>query len=343
MRLVYKISIIFFICSGVFFAADTKTDNKDSLEKQFPTNLEDLGLSDSPAGKETIKEQKKPEASDTRDKNNNKTEPIYVGGYSVDHEWSIVTDECLKILSTKKILYGSRSWGLVIGKYVSSKKVINWEKAANKVSARDMVLTAEAFKDPKIINFGFDMEPKRWMYFDEFLRKEPWNFGKKVDGALQTLYYGGDKADMADSYFPVLDALVKDFPNVKFAVATHDIGADGTDLRGKEVKENSEWNIRGGDYSERVIKTYYGKLPIFDMRDIVSTRADGTACAFQYKGKAYRKLCREYNSNNDLIHPNTPEAQARIGKGFLILLTKMFCGDKIPKNLNTPVPEILKQ
>jgi len=47
------------------------------------------------------------------------SEPIYVGGYSVDHEYNIVTDECLKILSTKKILYGSRSWGLVIGSYVS--------------------------------------------------------------------------------------------------------------------------------------------------------------------------------------------------------------------------------
>lgn len=342
MRKFYKIPVVFLVCCGLIFAADTKPEDKNSLEKQFPTNIEDLGLSDSPVVKETTKEEKKQKETNQSNSQNDKSGAIYVGGYSVDHEWNIVTEECLKILSTKKILYGSRSWGLVIGKYVASKKVINWEKAANKVSAKDMVLTADAFKDPKIINFGFDMEPKRWMYFDEFLRKEPWNFGKKIDGALQTLYYGGDRADMADSYFPVLDALVKDFPKVKFAIATHDIGADGTDLRGKVVKEESEWNIRGGDYSERVIKTYYGKLPIFDMRDIVSSRADGTVSSFQYKGKTYRKLCREYNSNNDLIHPNSPEAQARIGKGFLILLTKMYCGAKIPKNLNTPKPEILK-
>ena len=272
------------------------------------------------------------------------SEPIYVGGYSVDHEYNIVTDECLKILSTKKILYGSRSWGLVIGSYVSRQTKIKWEGTGSKrVNSKDMVLAADVFKEPKILNFIFDAVPKRWLFIDDFLRKEPWNFGKKIDGALQTLYYTGDKEDMADSYFPALDALVKDFPNVKFAVATHDINADGMALNGKVQKEDSDWNIRGGDYSERVIKTYYGKLPIFDMRDIVSTRPDGTVCSFQHNGKTYRKMCREYNvEKGDLIHPNTPEGQARMGKGFLILLTKMFCGDKIPKNLNTPKPEILK-
>jgi hypothetical protein len=134
---------------------------------------------------------------------------------------------------------------------------------------------------------------------------------------------------------------VKDFPSVKFAVATHNIGADGTNLNGKEVKEASEWNIRGSDFSDRVVKTYYGKLPIFDVRDIVSTRADGTVCSFEHNGKIYRKLCPEYNKNKDMIHPNTEEAQARLGKGFLILLTKMYCQDLISKPLNTPRPEIL--
>ena len=239
-------------------------------------------------------------------------------------------------------MYGSRSWGLVIAAYVSRQTNITWD-GNKRVTAKDKVLTAESFKDPKILNFIFDAVPKRWMYFDEFLRKEPWSFGKKVDGALQTLYYAGDREDMADSYFPVLDVLVKDFPKVKFAIATHDLNASGTNPSGKEVKEDSEWNIRGGDFNERVIKTYYGKLPIFDMSDIVSTRPDGTVCSFRKNGKTYRKMCREYCiEKGDLIHPNTPEAQARLGKGFLILLTKMYCADKIKKNLNTPKPEILK-
>ena len=36
-----------------------------------------------------------------------------------------------------------------------------------------------------------------------------------------------------------------------------------------------------------------------------------------------------------------PEARERMGKGFILLLTKMFCADKLPR-LETPKPEILK-
>jgi hypothetical protein len=179
---------------------------------------------------------------------------------------------------------------------------------------------------------------------DDFLRKEPWKFGEKIDGALQTLYYISDKKDFQETYFPILDKLVKDFPKIKFAVATHNINAVGKTLRGTEEKEDSMWNIRGGDYSDAVIKKYYGKLPIFDMRDIVSTKPDGSVAEFEHNGKKYRKMFREYNLDpGDLIHPNTPEGSERLGKGFLILLTKMFCADKIPKDLPpTPKPEILK-
>ncbi len=273
--------------------------------------------------------------------------PIYVGAYSVDHEFGIVTEECMEILKTKKILYGSRSWGLVIGSYISRQKdfktKLTWEGTGNKrVNSKDMVLTDDVFKEPKILNFIFDSVPKRWQFFDDFIRKEPWSFGKKIDGGLQTLYYIGDKESMDEAYFPILDGLIRDYPNVKFAISTHNVGASGTDLRGKEQPEASDWNVRGGDFSEKVIKKYYGKIAIFDMRDIVSTRPDGTVCSFEHKGKTYRKLCPEYNSNKDLIHPNTPEAQARMGKGFLILLTKMFCADKIPRSLVTPKPDILK-
>jgi len=276
--------------------------------------------------------------------------PIYVGAWSVDHEWSIVTPECLKIIASKRILYGSRSWGLTIGGYVSrNAKPITWE-GNKRISEKDMVtpdkkdfvIGPDAFKEPKIINFIFDPGPTRFTYFDDFLRKEPWKFGTKIDGALQTLYYIADKKNFEESYFPILDALVKDFPNVKFAVCTHDISASGKDLSGKEQPEASAWNIRGGDYSDAVVRKYYGKLPIFDIRDIVSTRADGTVASFVHDGKTYRKLVREYNKSGDLIHANSDEGSARLGKGFLILLTKMFCADKIPHDLKTPKPEILK-
>ena len=64
-------------------------------------------------------------------------------------------------------------------------------------------------------------------------------------------------------------------------------------------------------------------------------------CTFESNGKTYRKLCPEYNTNKDLIHPNSPEARTRMGKGFILLLAKMFWADKLPP-MDAPKPEILK-
>ena len=262
--------------------------------------------------------------------------PIYVNSYSVDHEYDIVTDECLKILSTKKMIFGSRSWGLVLGGYFTKHKGdtgITWEGNV-RISEKDKVLTADSFKDPKIINFIFDPVKTRLQYMDDYLRMDPWKFGNKADGCFQSLYILGGNEDIAEEYFPMLDAWIKDFPKVKFAIFTHPVSASGIDIYKKEQPEASAWNIVGGDYSEKVIKKYYGKIPIYDIRDIVSTKPDG---------KTYRKLCNEYNKNNDMIHPNTDEINERLGKGLLIMLAKMFCADKIPKaKWPSPKPEGIK-
>ncbi len=275
----------------------------------------------------------------------NPSVPIYVGAYSVDHEFSIVTDECMKVLRTKKILLGSRSWGLGLGSAmgrVDKKYEVNWESfhAKGYVSAANMFLPADLFAGPKVVQYTLDTSKNRWLYMDDFLRKDPWKFGEKIDGCLQLLYTVGDK-NMED-YFPILDALIRDYPNVKFAVCTHHVNASGMDLRGNEQKEDSAWNIYGGAYSDQVLARYYGKVAIFDLRDIASTRPDGTVCSFESNGKTYRKMCPEYNTNKDMLHLNSPDGSKRLPKGFLILLTKMFCADLIPKTLVTPKPVQLK-
>jgi hypothetical protein len=274
--------------------------------------------------------------------------PIYVGAWSVDHEFDLVTDECINIIRTKKILFGSRSWGVMIGTYfkrqTDPKYKLEWDSSytRKRVNETEKVLPADLFTAPKIVNYIFDPVPKRWRYMDDFLRNDPWKFADKVDACFQSIYYIHDVGTIDEDYFPVVDAWTRDFPKLKVAIFTHLISASGMDLRGNEQPEASEWNVRGGDYSEQVIKKYYGKLPIFDMRDIVSTHADGTVCSFVKDSKTYRKLCPEYNINKDLIHPNTPEAIERLGKGFLIFLTKMFCADKIPASRVTPKPDTLK-
>jgi len=274
--------------------------------------------------------------------------PVYVGAYSVDHEFKFVTEKCMKIIRSKKILFGSRSWGLGLGTTMARKdkkyEVVWRSRSRQRVNDKERVLKADAFDQPGVVHYVFDFAPRRWVFMDDFLRKDPWKFGGKVDGAFQSLYCGPTKEakQMADEYFPMLDKLIKDFPNVKFAILTHPVSGDGVDLRGKNRPAASGWNIGGGDYSDEAVKRYYGRLPILDIRDIVSTHANGKPCTFEHNGKTYRKLCPEYNVNKDLIHPNTPEARERMGKGFILLLAKMFCPDMLPP-LNTPKPEILKE
>jgi hypothetical protein len=274
--------------------------------------------------------------------------PIYIGAYSVDHEFQFITEECMEIIRSKRILFGSRSWGLQLGNIMGNKDPkykLTWEPYNNpQITDQDRVLKADVFAQAKIVHYVFSAVPKRWAFLDDFLRKDPWKFGAKIDGAFQSLYCGPKKEaqQMAEEYFPMLDKLVKDFPNVKFAILTHPVSGEGPDMKGVYKAPESDWNIGGGDYSEAVIRRYYGKLPIFDIRDIVSTHADGTTCTFDYQGKTYRKLCPEYNvKGGDLIHPNTPEARDRMGKGFLLLLAKMYCADKLPP-MDTPKPEILQ-
>jgi hypothetical protein len=211
------------------------------------------------------------------------------------------------------------------------------------VDGNHMILKADVFDKPKIVQYVMSPVPKRWAFFDGFLRKDPWKFGGQVDGAFQFLYCGPEKEakQFADEYFPMLDKLVADYPKVKFAIVTHHVSGEGNDIKGVFKDANSAWNIAGEDYTQAVIKRYYGKIPILDIRDIVSTHADGKPCTFVVHGKTYRKLCPDYNISKDLIHPNSPEARERMGKGFILLLAKMFCADKLPP-LDTPKPDFLK-
>ncbi len=274
--------------------------------------------------------------------------PVYVGAYSVDHEFQFVTEECMEVIRSKRILFGSRSWGLQLGTIMARKDKkyeLAWDsRSSERVNDTERVLKADAFEEPKIVHYVFDMVPRRWAFMDDFLRKAPWKFGGQIDGAFQSLYCGPKREaqQMADEYFPMLEKLIRDYPNVRFAILTHPVSGDGPDRKGKNRDAASAWNIGGGDYSDEVVRRYYGRIPILDIRDVVATHANGKPCTFEHNGKTYRKLCPEYNINRDLIHPNSPEARERMGKGFILLLAKMFCAEELPP-LDTPRPEILRR
>jgi hypothetical protein len=74
-----------------------------------------------------------------------------------------------------------------------------WEShAAERVNDKQRVLKPDAFDQPKIIHYVFDMVPRRWAFMDDFLRNDPWKFGGKVDGSFQSLYRGQVKEASLD-------------------------------------------------------------------------------------------------------------------------------------------------
>jgi hypothetical protein len=248
------------------------------------------------------------------------TRGIYVGGYEVDHDFDGITDECLDLIRTKRILFGSRSIGLATLAGLNNlaekdpKYALNIERY--RIDAGDTI-PDNAFDSPKMVHFVYELYPEeeRWGYFDNYIRNNP----GEIDVAFEYIYspIPSGVYSIYDSYTTVLDALIEDFPDIKFAIATHTVDTI--------TSPETNFNIEAKWYSETVIEEYTGVLPIFDLRDIESTRSDDSICQFEYDGTMYRNLCSEYNSSGDTLHPDTEEGTERLGKGVFILLSKMFC------------------
>jgi len=247
------------------------------------------------------------------------TGDIYVGGYEVNHDFDGITDECLDLIKTKRILFGSRSIGLAT--LAGLRNLADDPKYALNIEQYRIdggeIIPDNAFDSPKMVHFVFSLYPieERWNHFNNYIR----NNSDKIDVAFEYLYASVPSGvyAMYDGYTPVLNSLVEDFPGIKFAITTHPVDT--------VTSPETSFNIGGKWYSEMVIGDYSGILPILDVRDIESTRSDDSICYFEYNGEIYRNLCPEYNVNGDTLHPNTEEAVERLGKGIFILLSKMFC------------------
>ena len=74
--------------------------------------------------------------------------------------------------------------------------------------------------------------------------------------------------------------MVEDLPDINFVIATHTLDTRTT--------PEGHFNFEGKWYSEQIMENYAGFVPIFDLGDIESTRADDSICEFEYDGILYR-------------------------------------------------------
>jgi hypothetical protein len=244
---------------------------------------------------------------------------IIVGGYEVNHDFDGITDECLDLIRTKRILLGTRSIGLVTMaglRNLAEDPKYSLTTEQYWIPNGD-IIPDDTFNDPKLVHFIYILHPteERWATFESYIRS---NYDK-VDVAMLYLYSCGygEPYTLYEGYTTVFDSLRSDFPNINFVIATHPLDT--------VASPETRFNMDAKWYDDTVIENYAGVVPIFDIAGIESTRSDDSICQFEYDGTWYRMLCPEYNTNGDRIHPNTEEAVERFGKGIFVLLSKMFC------------------
>jgi hypothetical protein len=235
---------------------------------------------------------------------------MYIGPYEAKAQFDSISADKLNRIRHQRVLFGSRSWGLAVsGSYVSdlgSNYQLNWPTW--RTLAGTDTIPDNAFNSPGVIHFRQpDNMPARWTEFADIIRgrngyKE---FGPEIDIAFQFLYGGNG---MWPAYHPLFDSLRREYPNIKFGICTHHMASDST--------HNMDWNVYGNQYSDSVMATYPGEVPVLDIRMIVAICSSGDTATFQYQGKTYPQMCPAY-STPDHIHL---QDYTTLCKGFYMML-----------------------
>ncbi len=234
--------------------------------------------------------------------------PLYVDSKAVKDRFSTITAEDMDLLRSKKILFGSRSFGgNTLGglkrlaqqdkKYdlLSSFKEFDVSRKNDDLS----IIPADVFSQANFVHFTVSGWPldKRVDQIDELLRKDPHDFGKSVDVVIM---YCEDYLPQAfDHYSKTMDALRADYPKITFIYACSGFH----DARFAPRNEQAE------AFSEKVREAYMGKVPLFDTGKIVSDDF-----------RVGHLLCPEYTSDSTGQHPNLAAGELMLAKGFLLVL-----------------------
>ena len=231
-----------------------------------------------------------------------------VDSQTTKNNFPTITAQDMDMLRGKKILFASRSFGLNLCNglkslaaqdkkyaFLDSYERFDVVKAGGKLD----IIPADIFKTKNFVHFLATYWPhtKRVEEMDDLLRKPPHNFGQTVDVVI--IFFHTALPNNFEQYATKMDALRRDFPNIRFIYVTAGFQAD---TRAKENENAHAW-------SDMVRARYKGKVPIYDLGAILSD--DFRA------GHAY---CPEYSKDPAGVHPNTDAGQTMMAKGFLLVL-----------------------
>ncbi|MBN2581870.1 MAG: hypothetical protein JXL80_02305 [Planctomycetes bacterium] len=239
----------------------------------------------------------------------------YVGANEADNEFANITAADMDIIRTKKVLFASRSWGLNTGNGLTSLANQNPMYRLNRIWGINVMygedIPVDVYETYDVVNFLATYWPwtARVDELDNYIRTR---YHDDIDAAI--IFYHLAAPSLYDYYTQKMDALRRDFPHIKFIYVTSGVSTLADDPS----------NPPSCQFGQMILDNYRGVVPIYDIKDIVSTHADGTSAGC--------RMCPEFNTSGDNIHPNLMFAQERLGKAFLLMLYKLFCAPGLTAN-----------
>lgn len=236
-------------------------------------------------------------------------EAPYIDAKAVKERWSTVTPADMEKLRQCKVLFTSKSIGLnlvtglgLVGKQNKAYDLVEGfqrfdveKKGGLPVVPADIFQTAHFVH---ILGTRYPL-PKRVEELDDLMRKEPWQFGNKVDVVMAV--YAEVKPEVFADYERLMDGLVRDFPRLRVIHATTSIFAPG------EVADRSRKNME--DFNALLRARYRGKAPVFDLAAVLSDD--------------YREgpvMLPEYTKDPTGVHPSQPAGMTVMGRAFILAL-----------------------
>ncbi|MEI6337642.1 MAG: SGNH/GDSL hydrolase family protein [Verrucomicrobiota bacterium] len=216
----------------------------------------------------------------------------------------------MDLLRTKKILFGSRSFGgnlcngltSLAEKDAKYQLLGTYQKFDVMSAGGDIsIIPADVFQKSTFVHFFCSMWPltQRVDEMDQLLRQDPHHFSKVADVVIIFYHTFTEEAGAFEHYATKMDALRADFPNLRVIYVT--AGFMGP----KEAK----FNEMAHAFSEKVRQRYRGQVPVYDLGAILS---DDFRVGHVY--------CPEYSKDPADVHPNLEAGQEMMAKGFLLVL-----------------------
>lgn len=248
----------------------------------------------------------------------------YVDAKAVRERFDSITTADMETLRGKKIIFATRSFGLNTwrgleqlarkdGKYelLSSSERFDIRRGGGDVN----IVPADIFSRKNFVHLLISHWPLhlRLEEMESLLAKPPHSFGEQVD--IVVIYYEIASPSVFETYVQTMSDWQKRYPRARFIHVTG--GVQGP----KQARANTDAHAFGRLVRERL----KGKVPLYDMEAILSGDwRDGPL------------VLPEYSTDPAEVHPNTPEGEQALAKGFLLILKEALAHTPAASGASSP-------